>query len=175
MIDIVKAAIAAQYGAALETLSLATRLCPDSLWQEPAKGEGPFSQVAFHAVFYGDCYLGQSDSGFKEQAFHVANPGKFGDYEEMEDREPSATYARAWIAEYLEFVRDKARRAIAAETEESLSAPCGFDWLAMSRLELYLYGARHLQHHAAQLSLRVQLATGTGAKWVRAAAPATGA
>ena len=168
MINIVKDALFAQYGAALETLSLATKLCPDSLWDASAKGDGPFSQVAFHAVFYGDCYLGLSDEGFKEQPFHVANAGKFGDYEEMEDRAPTCTYTRAWIAEYLEFVRAKARAMIAGETEESLSARCGFDWLKMSRLELYLYGGRHLQHHAAQLSLRVQLETGAGAKWVRA-------
>jgi len=169
MLETVKSAIAAQYGAALETLRLAVQLCPPELWDQPARGEGPFSQVAFHAVFYGDCYLGLSSEGFKEQEFHRKNAGRFGDYEEMEDRVPVNTYSRDWIAEYLAFVAGKAREMIAAETEQSLSVPCGFDWLRMTRLELYLYGARHLQHHAAQLSLRVQFAAGAGAKWVRAA------
>jgi len=65
--------------------------------------------------------------------------------------------------------RDKASRVIAAETADTLSAPCGFDRLKFSRAELYIYITRHVQHHAAQLSLRLRLDTGEGVPWAKSA------
>ena len=35
----------------------------------------------------------------------------------------------------------------------------------MSRAELYVYNTRHLQHHAAQLSLRLRLDAGVHTPW----------
>jgi hypothetical protein len=36
----------------------------------------------------------------------------------------------------------------------------------MSRAELYVYNLRHIQHHAAQLSLRLRLDHGVNIAWV---------
>jgi hypothetical protein len=58
---------------------------------------------------------------------------------------------------------------MAAETEQSLRAACKFAWLArlsMSRAELHVYNIRHIQHHAAKLSLRLRLDYGLDIRWV---------
>jgi hypothetical protein len=53
-----------------------------------------------------------------------------------------------------------------SETEESLREIVEFDWLSLERAELHVYNIRHIQHHAAQLSLRLRLDTGDGIPWV---------
>ena len=52
---------------------------------------------------------------------------------------------------YADFCLDKARRVIASETTETLSAPTGFE-RGFSRAQMHVYNIRHVQHHVGQLS-----------------------
>ena len=66
-------------------------------------------------------------------------------------------YDRVTMKAYLEHCRKKGTASLAEETVNSLSARCGFSRREFSRAELYVYNIRHIQHHAAQLALRLRL------------------
>ena len=91
----------------------------------------------------------------------------------MEDRHPVSRYDKASIGKNMGHCRKKASQAIAAETADSLSAKAGFEGREFSRAELYVYNIRHIQHHAAQMSLRLRIdaqqdITWTGSGWCKA-------
>lgn len=167
MPDIIKELLARQYEASLSMLHLAIDRCPDSSWNERV-ANWKFCQSAFHVVFFADVYLQPSDDvdALKRQAFHVAHAPDFRDYEEMEDRPPSLRYDRAFVQRYLQYVRLKAQETIARESPEVLAGPSGFRRRQCSRAELHVYNIRHIQHHAAQLSLRLRLDANVDVPWV---------
>ncbi len=167
MIPIMRSMLVNQFEASLRTLGLCVARCPDELW-DVRVGNHPFSQVAFHTVFFADYYLGLEPESLRKQAFHTSNPTLFGDYEQLQDREPVAVYERPPIEAYLIFCHAKAVATIAAETEESLRAPARFHRRDMSRVELYVYNIRHIQHHAAQMSLRLRLDASVEIPWIGA-------
>jgi len=78
-------------------------------------------------------------------------------------------YAKDVILEYVEICHRKLPEAIASETAESLQGPSGFFWYEVPRAELYLINIRHVQHHAAQMSLYLRKAAGIGIDWVGSA------
>jgi hypothetical protein len=166
MLDTFKELIANQFEAAFCTLSACIDRCPETAWNAPVANHA-FCQAVFHALFYADVYLGPDDKSFREQPFHRSHAEFFGDYEELEDRPPQSLYDKESIKTYLEFCRSKAAEAIAAETADTLKARSGFGWLAFSRAELYVYNIRHLQHHAAQLILRLRIDGHADMPWAR--------
>ena len=165
MLDTIKASIANQFEAALCTLNVCIEKCPEPAWNM-AIGNYPFSQVVFHTLFFTDYYLGPDEESFRRQAFHRDDARFFGDYEQLEDREPKARYDRASIGKYMEHCRRKASEVIASESVDTLSAPAGFSRRNFSRSELYVYTIRHVQHHAAQLSLRLRIDADRDVPWV---------
>jgi len=96
----------------------------------------------------------------------LANPQLFGDYEQLLDRDPVTLHDRTQIEEYLNFCRFKAMLAVKAETEESLAAPSKVKRRNCSRAEVHVYNIRHIQHHAAQLILRLRLDTNINIPWI---------
>lgn len=167
MLALVQQLLTSQFEASLSTLGLSLEHCPDSIWNAPV-ARYPFCQVAFHTLFFTDVYLGLNPDALRAQPFHQANTALFGDYEQMEDREPVSLYDRAQLRSYLAFCRDKARVTIAVETEVSLAAKADFPRKTFSRAELHVYNIRHIQHHAAQLILRLRLDTAVDIPWVGA-------
>lgn len=165
MLEMYRKLIANQYESVLCMLSECINRCPDENWNQPVANL-QFCQTVFHALIYTDTYLGKSFAELKEQPFHRTHANEFADYEELEDRPQKLTYERAFLRTYLDHCRDKARKAVDAETEESLKVEPGFDWLPFSRAEVHVYNIRHIHHHAAQLSLRLRLDTGDGAPWL---------
>lgn len=156
MLDVLKGLLANQFDAALWTLSTCIDRCPDAAWTSKIAAY-EFSQVAFHTLIYADFYLGDGDDeALRRQRFHADNEGCFGDYEEFEDRVPVMLYDRPFIQNYLAHCKTKASEVIAAETTESLAAKSPFSWLPFSRAEVHVYNTRHIQHHAAQLILRLR-------------------
>jgi hypothetical protein len=135
----IKTALSHQLKASLHTLGHVIETCPDSEWQKE-HGDAPFSQVVFHALF--------------------------NDYEEMEDREPVHRYEKGFCRDYLAHCLSKVDAIMATETLESLAGESGVDFRHCNRMELYIYGERHIQHHAAQLGLRIQQVSGIEMKWV---------
>ena len=156
-----------QFEAALCTLSLCIDRCPDSVWHARV-GNLTFCQVAFHGLFFTDYYLGAGEEGFRTQPFHVEHADFFRDYEEFQHRVQQYAYDQRAVQAYVQHCRQKATAAIAAETEESLQGPSGFTRRNCSRAELYVYNLRHVQHHAAQLSLRLRIDAGVEIPWVGA-------
>jgi len=165
MLNTVQALIEHQFEAALCTLNLCIERCPASAW-DARVGNHKFCQVVFHTLCYADYYLEKNEQTFREQPFHRANQQFFRDYEELEDRAPRLLYDKPSIHEYMNHCRQKARRVIAAETADSLEGRCGFQRRAFSRAELYVYSIRHIQHHAAQLSLRLRIDSNQAIPWI---------
>jgi len=166
MLETYKQLTANQFDAALCMLDSCVERCPDAMWNIPVANL-KVCQVAFHALFFADYYLGPpDDDSFRRQPFHRDNMHIFRDYEELEDRAQVLLYDKSAIKAYLDHCRNKASQAIAAETEASLAAPCGFARKPFSRAELYVLNIRHIQHHTAQLSLRFRLDAHDGAPWV---------
>jgi hypothetical protein len=166
----IRTALAAQLGAALDTLEYCIEQCPEDQWQE-SHGDYPFSQVVFHTLFFCDFYLSGSMSEFRSQAYHTARKDFFKDYEEFDNRKPINLYERGLIVEYLGFCKTKAYSFLAASTDGHLYATAHHKKGTMSVLELMVYLARHIQHHAAQLGLRLQLLRGNEMPWFSKGTP----
>jgi hypothetical protein len=145
-----------QFEAALSTLNACIDKCPDSAWNGPVVNL-KFCQAAFHTLFYTDYYLGQTDEDFRQEAFHRENAHVFLDYEELEPRAPVHVYERAWIKAYLRYCLERCRDVVSAETVESLTAKTKFPRKDFSRAEMHVYNIRHLQHHSAQLIMRLRI------------------
>jgi hypothetical protein len=166
ILDTVKQLLANQFQAALCTLGICIDRCPDPIWNAPVANL-KFCQVAFHTLFFTDLYLGHDVQSLRQQPFHQANPQFFRDYEELEHRPQTLMYDKPAIQSYLQHVRGKAVTVIGAETPESLAVCPGFEWLKFSRAEVHVYNIRHVQHHAAQLILRLRLdAKEVGIPWI---------
>lgn len=165
MLDLYKHLITQEYGGSLCMLGLCIDRCPDALWQVKV-ARYPFSQSAFHVLFFTDLYLSKSIEDQREQQFHKDHAAWFADYEQLEEREATTIYERADIQRYLRHCRAKAESVVAAETAESLAAPAGVSWRKCTQAELHVYNIRHIQHHAAQLSLRLRLDAGIDIPWI---------
>lgn len=167
VLDTLKQLLTNQYEASLSTLNLCVARCPDRNWNGFI-AKWKFCQVAFHVVMFADLYLQPSDEidAFKAQAFHVEHKADFCDYEELQDRPQVSLYEKPFVVSYLQHVRRKAQETIARESADVLAGPSGFHWRKCSRAELHVYNIRHVQHHAAQLSLRLRLDAGVDIPWV---------
>ncbi len=161
----IRTVIARQLLASLSTLKAAIDSCPEDQLHE-RHGDYPFSQVAFHALFYCDFYLSASDEEFFSQEFHVSRRDVFDDYEELEYRPAVKTYAAGFLSEYVEHCRTKIEATLRDIADAELESPAAVKTNGITRMELFVDTLRHTQHHAAQLGLRVQLLTGKELGWV---------
>lgn len=167
MIEVTKRSIASQYEAAFLTLQKCIDQCPEDSWNRPVANRA-YSQSLFHALFFGDLYLGPNMDSMKQQEFHREYEEVFSGYEELNHHEePVNTYDRKFVQAYLDFCRSKAKVEIQAETQDSLTAQVDSPWHSFSRLEMHVYNIRHLQHHGAQLILRLRLNHNPEIAWVR--------
>jgi DinB family protein len=167
MIELYKNTIRSQLNAALAMFNDAVIQCPDPNWAGNV-GNHAFWHVAYHTLFFTDLYLGRDDESFEPPEFyredyHFLGKKPFPPYEEVVADQP---YTKDTILEYVEICRSKAPEAIASETAESLAGPSGFFWYEVPRAELYLISIRHVQHHAAQMSLYLRKVAGIGIDWV---------
>ena len=165
MIELYRIITISQYVAALRTLEQCIDRTDDETWVADHI-DTRVNQVVFHTLFYADLYLSRNPHHFKEQQFHTDHPELFQDYQEWEEGHPTNFYDVAGCRKYLEFCIEKVRAAVGAETEETLAGETGFSWRDGTRAEHHIYNIRHIQHHAAQLGLRHQLAGGLPLEWV---------
>ncbi|MDA1052225.1 MAG: DinB family protein [Planctomycetota bacterium] len=168
MLTTIKELLANQYEAALCTLNQCIEHCPDAIWNAPV-ARHPFCQVAFHTLFFADYYLGKHEEAFRDEAYHRENAELFGDYEQLQTREPTSLYERQAIKAYLNYCRTRAVAVLDAETSTFLEVPCNFPRKSFTRAELHVYNIRHVQHHAAQLILRLRLDSQVDIPWVGSA------
>jgi hypothetical protein len=157
-----KETVWSQFGAAIDMLEDSIRSCPEDVWAS-RPGERDFWYWAFHALFYLDLYLSESDKGF-------VPPVPFT-IDEMDERGllPDRVYTKAELLKYLEHGREKCRQAIADMTGEKAARRCGFYWLDITVADILLYNMRHVQHHVAQLNMILRQKADAAPGWVRKA------
>lgn len=149
-----------QYGAAIDMLEDAIKLCPDHLWTAVLWKDtddlryGEFWFVAFHTLCWLDIFLTGSEEGF-------VPPHPF-----TRTALPEQPYTKEQILAYLGRCRSKCRSTIEALTDEQAQQRCVFAWMEPSFLELQLYSLRHVQEHAAQLSLVLGQHDVDGFDWI---------
>ncbi len=156
-----------QFGAAIDMLDNALRACPDEVWRDRLwdnPSERPeFSQFwyrVYHTLFWLDLYLSGEEEGF-------VPPAPFTLIEQDDDGPlPERPYTKDELQAYLAHGRKKCQATIEALTDEAAQRRCRFGWGEVSFAELLLYSMRHVQEHAAQLSLRLGQKVGSAPDWV---------
>jgi len=145
-----------QFGATIDMLENALLACPSTLWQgrlwsDHSYPEYPaFWSITYHVLFWLDLYLTGSHEGFAPPApftLHELDPASVF---------PAQPYTKDELHGYLVHLRKKCQTTIAELSDEKAHQQVAFPWLGgkpMSFLELQLYNMRHVQEHAAQLSL----------------------
>lgn len=145
MIEYFKTIVTGQFEAALCMMHQCIRACPPEHW-EGKIANGTFRWVAYHTLFWVDLYL--SPGGEKD--FELRDLHHRGGDERLPRAMPGLSKDETLV--YAEICRRKMLDTLAAETAESLQAPCGISSRKLTRGELHLYNLRHVQHHAGQLS-----------------------
>jgi hypothetical protein len=167
-----KSIIWRQFGAAIDMLENAIDRCPDELWEAPLLGEGvqelEFSQfwyIVYHTLFWLDLYLTGALEGF--------SPPEPFTLDELDPAGvlPERVYSKQELKTYLQYGREKCQGHITALTVEKAEEVCRFRWGEIPYVELLLYNLRHVQEHAAQLSLVLGQETGAEIEWVAFAKP----
>jgi hypothetical protein len=159
MLEFWRAAIRQQFHAAIDMLGNAIEACPDSVWS--GQGPGAFWYLAFHTLFFLDLYLSPED----ESRFHPPSP--FGLTElDPEGLMPERIYGKDELLAYLQHCRKRLDRVMAGMTEAWTTGPCPFPYRGMSNGELLLYNMRHVQHHSAQLNMRLRQRINSAPGWV---------
>jgi hypothetical protein len=152
-----------QFGAAIDMLNDVIRLCPDPLWtaavwKDPEDERyGQFWFIAYHTLFWLDLFLTGSSEGFTP-------PPPF-----IRGALPEQPYRKDQILAYLGACRKKCQATIEGLTDEKAGQRCVFKWMEPSFLELQMYCMRHVQEHAAQLSLALGQHDVTGMDWIASA------
>jgi len=162
-----KSIIRRQFGAAIDMLENAMRACPDELWSDPSKRPQWVSKnvvgfwyVAFHTLFFLDCYLSE-----RLEAFTPPAPFTLDELDPA-GLLPDRPYTKAEILGYAEHCRRKFHGALEAMTKEKARERCGFKRLDLTGADLLLYNMRHVQHHAAQLNLLLRQTIDSAPPWV---------
>jgi DinB superfamily len=173
MDSMVRAAIAGQFGAAVDMLRAAIEQCPDTLWNDRSEGP-PFWQIAYHTLFCLDMYSSPSLKAFKPVAFHVKDANFLaGEYPWLDPPRtighPPVVFSKADVLSYLQQCREHCFATLEAMTAERAAERCGFEWYDLSAGELLLLNLRHVQHHAGQLAITLRRRAGIGVDWIGSA------
>ena len=147
-----------QFGAAIDMLDNTLVACPDSLWRQPVWRDPSvpserveFWYITFHALVWLDLYL----SGVPEEEFAPPAPFAQGELDSVEAL-PERPYSHEELRAYLASLRQKCHTTITTMTDERARRSVEYPWSEgqpISFLELQLYNMRHVQGHAAELSL----------------------
>ncbi len=156
-----KTALWQQFGAAIDMLENALLACPASLWRERLWGNrsdpslppefAAFWYITYHCLFWLDLYL----TGSREEEFVPPPPFT------RAELDPAGAllerpYTREELHAYLLHLRKKCQATITELSDEKAHQQFTFPWpggTSISFFELQLYNMRHVQEHAAQLSL----------------------
>ncbi len=155
----IRDALKGQYHAAYRMLDECVEVCPDELW---TAGEFPrfFWKIAYHAAFFGQLYMGQTEADFKPWSKH--NPAGWELW--AEDAVEMEPYTKEEIREYITYVR-----SLVDETIDGLdldTSDSGFHWYKnITKLEHEILSIRHVQGHVGQLSERL-FEAGIETNWI---------
>jgi uncharacterized damage-inducible protein DinB len=145
-----------QFGAAIDMLDDTLRACPDQLWAERLWDNSSerwdsffphYWYLVYHTLFWLDLYLDGAEEGF------MPPPPNALIEQDDDGPVPDRLYTKAELLGYLNYCRQKCQATIEALTDEAAQRRCQFGWGEVTFAELLLYNMRHVQEHAAQLSL----------------------
>ena len=149
-----------QFGASIDMLENALKLCPTELWDTDQK----FWYNAYHCMFYLDYYLSLEPDTFSPPA-----PFSLSEFDPS-GALPERVYSKEELLSYLGTCREKCRHLIAGLTEEIANRRWINPYRNYSVFELLLYNMRHVQHHAGQLNLLLRQGINNAPRWVSQAA-----
>ncbi len=148
-----------QFGASIDMLENAIKDCPDKVWGDKP-GFHEYWYIAYHTLFFLDYYMSETERDFAPpQPFTLDELDPAGVL-------PDRVYSKNELLKYLEYGREKSRKAFKAMTDEKSKQPCGFERKDFSVVELYMSNMRHNQHHAAQLNLLLRQKIDSAPRWV---------
>lgn len=156
MDPLVRTVLWQQFGATIDMLENALLACPDTLWKECLWRDtdtpefASFWHISYHTLFWLDLYL----TGVREEEF--TPPAPFAWTEPDEIAMPAQPYTREELHTYLVSLRQKCQTITSELSDERAHQQVSYPWMeghTKSFLELLLYTMRHVQEHAAQLSL----------------------
>jgi DinB superfamily len=145
-----------QFGASIDMLENAIKMCPESLWNT----EKRFWYNAYHCLFWLDYFLTLEPS-----TFSPPKPFTLSEFDPSGIM-PERTYSKAELLSYLEASREKCHHLIAGLTDELLDQRWINEYRNFSVFEILLYNMRHVQHHAAQLNMLLRQETNNAPKWI---------
>lgn len=156
-----------QFGASIDFLEDNIVACPDELWtmQLWPTPDAPdaFSQfwyVAYHTLFWLDCYLTGTEEGFlPPEPFLLIEQYMWGPM-------PERVYAKSEMLGYLDLCRERCKASIENLTTERAAQQCSFGWGDCTFLELFFYSMRHVAGHTAQMNLMLGNHVGPQESWV---------
>ncbi len=146
-----------QFGASIDMLENAIKMCPTELWDIETR----FWYNAYHCLFFLDYYLTLETESF-------APPEPFTLSEFVEGAMPDRVYSKEELLTYLHYCRVKCHALIMGMTEEITE----IYWTNVSKtmnypvVEICMYNMRHVQHHAAQLNLLLRQGMNDAPDWV---------
>lgn len=163
----IRDAIWSQYGASIDFLRHNIEVCPDALWTaELWKSEADFPPemaqfwyVAYHTLFWIDCYLTGTEEGFlPPEPFLLIEQHWKGPI-------PERVYSKDEVLGYLALCRERAFSTIDVLTEERAATMCHFGWGSCTFFELLLYTMRHTAGHTAQMNMLLGQVVGPQESW----------
>ena len=163
--SLLKRGIVSQMLAGLTMLKDCIERCPEKEWDEK-QNDCPFSQILFHILFDCDYNLSASEQEFREQVFHKNHSDVFADYEELMDLKKPHLFDRNFIMSYYDFCMTKVENSMRELNDGDLIIPDTDIYKNMTKLERCVNAIRHIQHHTAQLGLRLQFITGVEMEWI---------
>lgn len=145
-----------QFGASIDMLENAIKLCPQTVWTSASN----FWYITYHCLFWLDYYLSVNPADFSPPSPYTLS--EFNPSGEM----PDQVYSQEEMLSYLKHCRNKCYMLIENFTEEMASARWINEHKDYSMFEMLLYNMRHVQHHTAQLNLILRQEIDDAPPWV---------
>ncbi len=174
MNEIYKQCLWKNFGAAIDMLTNAVRICPDKLWYEEKK----FFYLTYHTTIFLDYYLTIPVKHFDPFLPYTITDLKNLPPEAVDDVLPNQHYSRQDVLTYLTSIREKCKALISLSTENTLAKRwieddeinlhdlCPSIVENYSVLEILFYNFRHVQHHVAQLHLMLRQKAYASPDWI---------
>jgi len=149
-----------QFGASIDMLENAIKVCPQEVWGS-SHGFHEFWYITYHTLFWLDFYLSDSPDNFTPPS-----PYTLSEFD-PEGAMPERIYSKDEMLNYLEHGRQKCKKRIETLTDEKAKQHFLFGSIDLNILELLLYNLRHVQHHTGQLNLLLRQKIDSAPRWVR--------
>ncbi|MGC6480457.1 MAG: DinB family protein [Flavobacteriaceae bacterium] len=144
-----------QFEASIGMLRKAIKICPPHIWESHLQ----FSCIAYRSLLWMDYYLTVNPEKFLP-------PHPFALTEFTSERSlQKCTYTQRQLLNYLLHNEEKACHLILCLNEELANARWVNDYQNYSVLEIILFNIRHIQHHAAELSMILRQEKQVAPKW----------